>query len=48
MLSPNEHEYLIQLQDNGTELSDEAIKLLMQADEADLDKLIEFMGEDDE
>ena len=48
MLNPLERDHLIQLRDNGAELSDEAITLLMQADEAELDKLIEFIGEDDE
>lgn len=48
MLNPLERAHLIELEDNGTELSDEAKRMLMEADEADFDKFIDFMGDCDE
>jgi len=48
MLNPLERAHLIELEDNGQELSDEAKLMLAQAEEADLDRLIDFMDDDDE
>ena len=48
ILNQLERDHLIMLEDNGQELSDEAKLMLAQAEEADLDRLIDFMDDDDE
>lgn len=51
-MSAHERQALLSLQEilqaRGKDLTPEGKRALMQADEADFDKLVEFIGEDDE
>ena len=50
-MNAHERDFLIQLQDQlkakGQDITAEGKKMLMEADEADFDRLVEFIGDDE-